>query len=684
MFITNCTHLKLICNKIQKLVCMFTTPVEGVFGKTGEPLVTDNLLVGQRVRSTRLSERNLVTGKRSIKRAAGKEPKSIDTKHNSLCKVDVAYQDRTVPVPPRSDEPASKGQSWSDRVRALRSLSPHNKGERLFKLLSEGCIWTAAYKNLTPSSGSMTKGGEGGIIDGTSLILLEKLKNRVCKGTWKWGLTRRVDILKAKGGTRPLEIPFFEDRIVEKVIKTVLEPLYEPIFCDNSHGFRPGRSQHTCLRQIRRDFRGTVWYIEGNISKCFDTTDHAVLMNLLRLRIRDHKFLELIQTGLKSNVLLKDGRVEKRLVGTPETGVVSPLLSNVVLHQLDLFLMRLQRIIDRGAERRKSKVNDILCKRRYRPRKKKDKKLATRLLQSSRKVGYGDPMDPNFRRLFFTRYADDFLIGIVGPKELALKVRKLVYLFLRIRLKVGLDIENTLISRAKGGSIPFLGYLITQSPPVKHVSTRSYKAQGIRKIPVIRRTSIRLLVDVQKIIASLSEKGFCDKSGAPKPNFRYFQEPQSYTVNRVAAILRGISNYYHLSESKRKVISRIAIICTNSIAMMFAAKFKLRSRARVFQRAGKDLSKLITARPGKTPIKSTDQLYVTQIEDNARTRMQRPLESMGGKLNLRSQKAFGKIPFLKSRDVPLPYLAPLARDMSFEIRLQRDKDPSINAGWPGH
>lgn len=678
MFIINTTHLKLICNRIWALPCSSTYPLwprgarkEGVFGRTGEPLGTGNLLVGQRVRSTRLSERNLATGKRSVKRAAGKGPKSTDIPDSSAPGVDVAHQNGMPPVNPCSDEPTQKGRTWVDRLHALKGLPSHKKGERIFQLLSEGQLWTAAYKKLSLSPGSMTKGGEGGTIDGTSLVSLDKLREQVCKGGWNWGLTRRVYIPKPKGGRRPLGIPPFHDRMVQQVLNTILETLYEPIFSANSHGFRPGRSQHTSLKQIRRDFRGTVWYIEGDISKCFDTIDHNVLMDLLRLRIRDHRFLELIQAGLKTNILLKDKKVEKTLVGTPQGGVVSPLLSNVVLHQLDLFLARLKGIIDRGVERKKSKLYDTLASRRYRAKKRGDKKLATMLLKMSRRVGYGDSMDPNFRRLNFTRYADDFLIGIVGPRQLAEKVRKLVGDFLRIRLKLGLNVEKTLITRAKGGNIPFLGYLINHSPPVRHVSTRSNIFRGSRKIPVMRGGSIRLLVNVEKLIFSLSEKGFCDKSGAPKPNFRYFQEPQSYTVNRVASILRGISNYYHLSEAKRKVMSRITYIITHSIAMMFAAKFKLKSRARVFQRAGADLSKLIKPPGGKTPIGGTDEKY------------EKWAESVGGNLYPHPQKALGKIPFVKSGDIPAPDLAPLPRDYSFTKGYVAMKDPLITLAGRG-
>ena len=643
-----------------------STPVldgEGVFGRTGEPLGTVNLLVGQRVRSTCLSERNLATGKRSIKRAEGKGPKSTDTPHSLADGVDVAHQNRMGRVSPCSDEPTPKGQTWIDRLHALKGLPSHKKGERLFQLLSEGQLWTAASLKLSLSP---IPWGQGGTIDGTSLVSLEKLKDQVCKGGWNWGLTRRVHIPRR----RPLGIPPLQDRMVQQVLLTILETLYEPLFSANSHGGRPGRSQHTCLKQIRRDFRGTVWYIGGDISKCFDTIDHGVLMDLLRQRIRDHRFLELIQAGLKTNILLENRPFEKTLVGTPQGGF---LLSNVVLHQLDLFLMRLQGIIDRGVEQKKSPLYDTLSSRRYRAQKRGDKKLATRLLLMSRRISRGDPMDPNRRRLSFTRYADDFLIGIVGPRQLAEKVRKLVGDFLRIRLKLGLNVEKTPITRAKGGKIPFLGYLINHSPPVRHVSIREKTSRGSRKVPVMRGGGIRLLVNVEKLIFSLSEKGFCDKSGLPLPNFRYFQDPQSYTVNRVAAILRGISNYYHLSSAKIKVMSRISYICTHSIAMMFAAKFKLKGCKGVFQRAGADLSKLIKP-PGvlrTKPVAGTDEKY------------EKWAESVGGKLHLHPPRGWGKIPFTRSGDISPPDRETLPRNFSFDRGDVSIQDPAFTLAGRG-
>lgn len=598
-------------------------------GRTGEPRPRLHWALGRRVRSTCLLEREPAMVKRMFSECTkGKGPKWTDFNK------DVPYLDKFQKSMRASDDATQTLR----RLKQLWSLNANTnaKAQRLSVLLGDINLWVAAYNKLASNEGSMTKGGSGGTIDGTSVKSLELLRDKVVSGTYTFGMTRRVYIPKPKGGHRPLGIPAF-DRLLQEVVRTLLEVIYEPRFLETSHGFRPQRSQHTCLRQIRRDFRGTTWYIEGDISKCFDTIEHQIVRKCLNKVIYDPKFVNLLVQGLKTKVLMPKGSTEWQTKGTPQGGVCSPLLSNVVLHQLDRYMARLKRVIDIGARRRQSKQY-ISIHNRMRKASPKDK---IEYRKMARKVGYGDPLDPTFRRLSYTRYADDFLIGIAGSKQLARKVKHNVSRFLKTRLNLELSLEKTTITRALGGRVPFLGYVISHAPVRTYSYARVYAGRK-RLVKTHRAGNLTLLVDNQKVKQRLLLKGFCDRNFEPQPNFAYLPYPQSHTLKAVNRLLQGVCNYYKLSDNLRSSVSRINYITRYSTAKLFAAKYKLRTMAKVFGKAGKDLGK-----PLKGPsIGANDE----KLKHDAR--------AAGGDLKWE----FKGLLYTKYHTIPKPDLKPLAKE----------------------
>lgn len=619
-----------------KLVEKYDYPIGG----TGEPLT---LLMGQKVRSTRLLERDLVRGKRFYTKAEGKEPKQMDAAKAAVISHFIG-KESSIEVPERTDlgNRSSDQKSLEKRLQALWHLSTKEaKAEGLWKILGNINLWCAAYKKLARSQGSMTHGGTGETIDGTSLKTLRTLRDQVIEGKYQYGLTRRINIPKPKGGERPLGIPEFRDRLVQECTRTILECLFEPQFLEVSHGFRPGRSQHSCLRQVRRDFVGTTWYIEGDISKCYDTIRHSVVMKLLGQKIKDRKFLNFVERGLKTKVLLPNKTKHWLDVGVPQGGVCSPLIANIVLHELDKFMIKLQKIISRGKSRKQSReYMEIYNQIRKAPSRREKEKLRVK----ARLAGYGKTADETFLRCSYVRYTDDFLIGISGPLKLVERVRKLFARFLAHKLKLKLSEEKTVITHAKSSKVPFLGYLISHGQPKAYTYKRRYQGK-YRKIKAYRGGTIRLQVDSKRILAGLRRRGLCDGSGKPKANFLNLQYPQSHTVNQMASVVRGVANYYILANDFRQQMSKMVYIVRQSLAMMFAAKYKLRTRPKVFAIAGKDLSRVIK-KSDRAPVGKTDE----EVRKDA--------EKAGGMVETKIQG----IPYSRYREIPLPDLKPLARN----------------------
>jgi len=569
----------------------------GIYGGTGEPYTLMNWYKGQRTSSTRLLERDLVRGKRFYRhiKAEGKESKQtdkierlLDVSHLKGMKHGKVGSGETGRVFPKE----TSSLTYLTRLHTLwKSTTNENfKVYGLHRLARDLDLWIAAYKKLAPNSGSMTKGGAGGTIDGTSLKTLKSLRDSIQNGVFSFGTSRRVYIPKPKGGQRPLGIPEFQDRLVQEVIRTLLETVFEPRFSEWSHGFRPGRSQHTCLRQVRRDFKGTKWYIEGDVSKCFDEINHEKLLHIISNKIKDRQFINLIEAGLKTKTLFPDGKIEKGLVGTPQGGIASPLLSNIALNELDQFIARLKKIVDRGKSRSKSCEYVKWYNLRRKLLRIGNRRESYKALKEARKVGYGDPFDPKFRKIMYTRYADDFLIGVIGPYELAVKIKHLVSRFLAVRLKLRLNMDKTVITRARTSKIPFLGFLIKHRPQ-KGFKTRRMIGGRLQNIRQSRYGDIHLYADTQKVYNKLKEKGFCDAKGIAKPNFRYLQDPQSFTISRIASILHGLNNYYKIADNRRRSIRQMAHILRQSAAKLFAAKYKLKTQRQVYLIAGKRLGK---------------------------------------------------------------------------------------------
>lgn len=230
----------------------------------------------------------------------------------------------------------------------LQENSKRNREEvftRLFRYLLRSDIYYVAYQHLYANNGAGTRGINNDTADGFSETYVAQIIEALKAGSYTPSPVRRPYIRKANGKMRPLGLPTFTDKLVQEAIRMILEAIYEPLFSNYSHGFRPGRSCHTALAQLKHEFIGASWFVEGDIKGCFDHIDHKVLLNTLGKKIKDARFLNLIRLFLKAGYM-EDWRYYGTYSGTPQGGILSPILANICLNELDVYVEKLKRDFD--------------------------------------------------------------------------------------------------------------------------------------------------------------------------------------------------------------------------------------------------------------------------------------------------------------------------------------------------
>ena len=356
--------------------------------------------------------------------------------------------------------------------KVLNSLMEHSKVsdykfERLYRILFNEEMFYVAYQNIYAKQGNMTAGTDGKTADRMSISRIERLIETLRNETYQPNPSRRVYIPKKNGKRRPLGIPSFDDKLVQEVLRMILEAIYEGYFEYSSHGFRPNKSCHTALTHIQNSFIGTKWFIEGDIKGFFDNISHEVLINTLKERINDERFIRLIRKFLNAGYM-EDWKFHKTYSGTPQGGIISPILANIYLDKFDKYMNEYTESFNKGTRRRRSKEARRFEKKKrslsLKLEKETDEQVRKQLIKSIREVEkertqhpYGDEMDVKWRRLKYVRYADDFLIGVIGSRSECIQIKEDITQFMRDKLNLELSDEKTLITNAQK-SAKFLGY----------------------------------------------------------------------------------------------------------------------------------------------------------------------------------------------------------------------------------
>lgn len=477
----------------------------------------------------------------------------------------------------------------------LVSLTKNAKREgyrfsRLYRNLYNPDFYALAYQNIYANMGNMTAGTNEETIDGMSVkrvnTLIESLKDH----SYTPNPAKRVNIPKKNGKTRPLGIPSFSDKLVQEIVRMLLEAIFELNMSECSHGFRPQRSCHTALAKVSKEFKGATWFIEGDIESFFDNINHHKLIELLRNKIDDEYFISLIWKFLKAGYVDNGVRITT-YSGTPQGSLISPILSNIYLNELDNYMDEYMKSFNKGDKRKSSKAyTSAKDKARWIEKQKytneewqnlsvEERKYSIKTVRAfkkqSKNMNSTNMMDPNFRRLKYVRYADDFICSVIGSKDEALQIKEDIKSFLENQLALKLSPDKTLITHGHKKA-RFLGYDIFVSDSNDQITTASgikgrfFKGRIKLEIPKDKWVGKLLELEALKIKQVDGKEIF-------EPIHRNFMisNDDLEILNQFNSEIRGFKNYYTMADNI-SVLNNFYYIMSYSMFKTYAAKYKTR------------------------------------------------------------------------------------------------------------
>jgi group II intron reverse transcriptase/maturase len=405
----------------------------------------------------------------------------------------------------------------------------------------------------------MTPGITEETVDGWSREKVAKIIEAIRYERWQWTPVKRILIDKPKGGKRPLGLPVWSDKVVQDIVRSILEAYYEPHFSPYSHGCRPKRGCHTALHEVGETWTGTKWFIEGDIKGCFDNIDHHLLMNILRENIQDNRFLRLIEGALKAGYC-EAWTDHPSLSGSPQGGIVSPILSNIYMDRLDRLVQdTLIPEYTRGTRRKSSREYKRRESNAHYSRKTGSIERAAALRKAMQQQPSVDPNDAEYRRLRYVRYADDFLLGYAGTMAEAREIKDKIAAFLGTQLNLTLSADKTLITHASTGRARFLGYEIG----TMHSQTKFDKA---RRRAVIAKIGLYIPEDVLE-----NKRTRYLRDGKAHHRAERMNDSEYDLIPRYQGEYRGLVEYYTLAQNLHS-LGHVGYTMETSLLKTLAAK----------------------------------------------------------------------------------------------------------------
>lgn len=473
-----------------------------------------------------------------------------------------------------------------------KSKNPEYRFQRLYRNLYNPDFYLLAYKNIYANGGSMTPGVNGITIDGMSSQRIAKLIESLKDRSYQPNPARRTYIAKKNNPAkkRPLGIPSGDDKLVQEVIRMLLESIYEPNFSDASHGFRPQKSCHTALTKIQKTFTGAKWFVEGDIKACFDSFDHHVLIDILHKRIDDEAFISLMWKFLKAGYM-EQWQYHMTYSGTPQGSGMSPILANIYLNELDRYMGEYKarfykptRTANPAHRNMASKIfyykakNDKVWDDLSVEEKKECARTLRQMRSEQRKLPTHPVQETSYKAIQYVRYADDFIVGVIGSHEDAKKLKQYLTVFLKEKLGLTLSTEKTKITNTAENA-RFLGYDISVS-----------RSQDIKRLKNGKRQRVysgvvQLRMPLEKWTAKLLEYGAIrikkDESGKERwktmPRGKLINRTDIEILSRYNSEIRGLYNYYAIAGNV-STLNHFSSRMKYSMLKTFGSKYRCKVR----------------------------------------------------------------------------------------------------------
>jgi group II intron reverse transcriptase/maturase len=572
--------------------------MRGTVGSTGVKSMRGHRETELRVTESQRIGKSAVDGELVVPQARVKpvtergSDESCKAQKNALDGEDSSRQVQTVVKRWVGYEKASRGAKVPRRFAKVTKYAKYKNHvfDKLYQLMLDPTMYDHAYHAIKSNPGMMTPGITPETLSGWSAEEVDRIIKKLRDESFQFARARTKIIPKPSGGERVLKIASPRDKMVQKVMTLILQEIYEPTLSDRSYGHRLDLGPHNALKSIERRYQASRWFIEGDIAQCFDSIDHHNLIGLLRRKIKDERFIRLVWKALRAGVL-DEHRVPKGcIIGTPQGSILSPILSNIMLHEFDTYVDGvLVPRYNRGVKRRQTRAytRAMASSRRHsktyrasgNPEALVKAKAARKLAQSLPSV---DPYDPNFRRLTYIRYADDWLIGFAGPYHEAELIKE-ACLDRLARMRLTLNLDKTKITKASRGAT-YLGAVI-------HVPLNQQRFKAGSRLKSRANLGVRLNAPIRAIIGKFADAGYCDRDGRPKPRMTLYAASKDEIVQIYTAALLSYLNHYSYADNRQRMANSMWSIMRNSCAKVLAAKLKLRTVRQVLKKFGRRLNR---------------------------------------------------------------------------------------------
>lgn len=437
---------------------------------------------------------------------------------------------------------------------------------RIYRSLYSEDMFLTAYSKIYANRGALTPGVDDDTADGMSIDRIRRIIDQLRYERYRFRPVRRTYVDKKDGRKRPLGLPNFTDKLVQEVIRMILEAYYEPRFRSSSHGFRPDLGCHTALTDVQRRFRAATWFIEGDIRGCFDNIDHDILMSILGRDIQDNRFLNLIRMGLEAG-MMEDWVWKPTYSGVPQGGIISPILSNIYLHELDVFVEDvLIPQYTNGEKRSRNPVYRHYEHLIYKAKKQDDGEAVRHYQRLQQQHPSVDVNDPDFRRLRYVRYADDFILAFTGSKSEARTIKAALADFLKNALHLELSDEKTLITHARSEHAQFLGYAVS----IYHAEHRMTRRSDTNRQARSANGRVRLGVPYGLMDEYIKPYTYRGKSTS---ELKLLPFSDAHIIDIYQARFRGIAEYYKFAVDHHR-LSKLKNAMQAALVKTLAHKYK--------------------------------------------------------------------------------------------------------------